>query len=92
MKPIKILFVEPPRNYWFVMGEYLPPPSSLLILASYVEQKLPEVEIDIFDCQRDMVEPSNHLVYTDKPMWLVFSTRLTLLRSTSRSLSKSPAV
>jgi anaerobic magnesium-protoporphyrin IX monomethyl ester cyclase len=49
----KILFVEPPRNYWFVMGEYLPPPSSLLILAAYIERELPDIEIDILDCQAE---------------------------------------
>jgi len=49
----KLLFVEPPRNYWFVMGEYLPPPSALLILAAYVERELPELEIEILDCQAE---------------------------------------
>jgi anaerobic magnesium-protoporphyrin IX monomethyl ester cyclase len=49
----KILFVEPPRNFWFVMGEYLPPPSALLILAAYVEKELPNREIEIIDCQAD---------------------------------------
>lgn len=53
MRIQKILFVEPPRNYWFVMGEYLPPPSSLIILASYIERELPDIEIDIFDCQAE---------------------------------------
>ena len=47
----KILFVEPPRNYWFVMGEYLPPPTSLLVLAAYVERELPDIEIEVLDCQ-----------------------------------------
>ena len=51
MKISKILFVEPPRNYWFVMGEYLPPPTTLLILAAFVERELPDIEIDIVDCQ-----------------------------------------
>jgi len=51
-----ILFVEPPRNFWFVMGEYLPPPSSLLILAAYVEQECPGVDIDIVDCQADQLD------------------------------------
>jgi anaerobic magnesium-protoporphyrin IX monomethyl ester cyclase len=50
-----LLFVEPPRNFWFVMGEYLPPPSSLLILAAYVERELPDVDIDIVDCQADQL-------------------------------------
>lgn len=49
----KLLFVEPPRNYWFVMGEYLPPPSSLLVLAAYVEKEFPKLEIEILDCQAE---------------------------------------
>jgi anaerobic magnesium-protoporphyrin IX monomethyl ester cyclase len=48
-----LLLVEPPRNFWFVMGEYLPPPSSLLILAAYIERELPHVELEIIDCQAD---------------------------------------
>jgi anaerobic magnesium-protoporphyrin IX monomethyl ester cyclase len=51
----KILFVEPPRNYWFVMGEYLPPPTTLLILAAYVERELPDIEINILDCQAERI-------------------------------------
>jgi anaerobic magnesium-protoporphyrin IX monomethyl ester cyclase len=47
----KILFIEPPKDYWFVMGEYLPPPTGLLILAAYIERELPDIEIDIIDCQ-----------------------------------------
>lgn len=38
------------------MGEYLPPPSSLLILAAYVEQQMPEVDIEIVDCQADRLD------------------------------------
>jgi len=52
----KLLFVEPPRISWFVMGEYLPPPAALLILAAYVERELPYVEIDIVDCQGDRLD------------------------------------
>jgi anaerobic magnesium-protoporphyrin IX monomethyl ester cyclase len=55
MKP-SLLFVEPPRNFWFVMGEYLPPPSSLLVLAGYVERELPGADIDIVDCQGDRLD------------------------------------
>ena len=51
----KLLFVEPPKNYWFVMGEYLPPPSSLLILSAYVQQELPELKIEILDCQAEQM-------------------------------------
>ena len=35
------------------MGEYLPPPTTLLILAAYIEEKLPDLEIDILDCQAE---------------------------------------
>jgi len=49
----KILFVEPPKDYWFIMGEYLPPPTGLLILAAFVERELPDVEIDVLDCQAE---------------------------------------
>ncbi len=49
----KLLFIEPPRHYWFVMGEYLPPPTGLLTLAAYVEQEIPDIEIEIIDCQAE---------------------------------------
>ena len=48
---VKVLFVEPPKDYWFVMGEYLPPPYGLLQLAGYLETKMPEAEIEVLDCQ-----------------------------------------
>jgi anaerobic magnesium-protoporphyrin IX monomethyl ester cyclase len=51
MSVSKILFVEPPRVYWFVMGEYCPPPTTLLILAAFVERELPDIEIEVLDCQ-----------------------------------------
>ncbi len=52
----KILFVEPPKDYWFVMGEYLPPPTSLLILAAYIEREMPKIEIEILDCQAERMD------------------------------------
>jgi anaerobic magnesium-protoporphyrin IX monomethyl ester cyclase len=48
---VKVLFVEPPKDYWFVMGEYLPPPYGLLQLAGYLEARIPEADIDVIDCQ-----------------------------------------
>ena len=47
---MRVLFVEPPRQFWFVMGEYLPPPFGILQLAAYLERELPEVEIEVIDC------------------------------------------
>ena len=49
----RLLFVEPPKEYWFVMGEYLPPPTGLLALAAYVERELPGTEIGVVDCQAE---------------------------------------
>ena len=47
----KVLFIEPPKDYWFVMGEYLPPPYGLLQLAGYLETKMPGTDIEVLDCQ-----------------------------------------
>lgn len=54
--PSPIVFVEPPRDFWFVMGEYLPPPSSLLILAAYLERELPGIDIEIVDAQAEHLD------------------------------------
>jgi len=48
---VKVLFVEPPKEYWFVMGEYLPPPLGILELAAYLENRDKDVEIEVLDCQ-----------------------------------------
>ena len=53
---MKVLFVEPPKHFWFVMGEYLPPPLGILELAGYLESKMPDVEIDVLDCQARMLD------------------------------------
>ena len=50
---MKILFVEPPKDYWFVMGEYLPPPYGVLQLAAYLEQKNDDAEIKVLDCNAE---------------------------------------
>lgn len=48
---MKVLFVEPPKDVWFVMGEYLPPPFGIMQLASYLESRAKNVEIEVLDCQ-----------------------------------------
>ncbi len=50
---VKILFVEPPKDYWFVMGEYLPPPYGVLQLAAYLENKNKNAEIQVLDCNAE---------------------------------------
>ena len=49
----KILFVEPPRNSWFIMGQYLPPPTGLLVLAAHVRKQIPDIEVEVLDCQAE---------------------------------------
>ncbi len=48
---MKILFVEPPKDFWFVMGEYTPPPLGILQLAAFLESRIPEIDIEVLDCQ-----------------------------------------
>ncbi|MCP8304304.1 MAG: cobalamin B12-binding domain-containing protein [archaeon] len=50
---MRILFVEPPKDFWFVMGEYLPPPYGILQLAAFLESKNKDVEIGVLDCQAE---------------------------------------
>ena len=50
---MKLLLVEPPKKFWFVMGEYLPPPYNLLLLAAVIEKELPDYEVEVVDCQAE---------------------------------------
>jgi anaerobic magnesium-protoporphyrin IX monomethyl ester cyclase len=56
VSPLKILFVEPPKDTWFVMGEYLPPPLGILQLAAYLEKHCENGEIEVLDCQATNVD------------------------------------
>jgi anaerobic magnesium-protoporphyrin IX monomethyl ester cyclase len=38
------------------MGEYLPPPLGILGLAGYLESKMPDVEIEVLDCQASSLD------------------------------------
>ena len=53
---MKVLFVEPPKDFWFVMGEYLPPPLGILELAAYLEMQNKSVDIQVLDCQAEKVD------------------------------------
>jgi hypothetical protein len=39
-----ILFIEPPKDIWFVMGEYLPPPFGILQLAAFLDREVEGLE------------------------------------------------
>ena len=53
---MRILFVEPPLESWFIMGKYMPPPFGLLTLAAYLERESPDAEIEVLDCQAEGVD------------------------------------
>ena len=50
---MRVLLVEPPKDYWFLMGEHLPPPLALLQLAAYIELHRPGVEMEVLDCKAE---------------------------------------
>lgn len=53
---MRVLFIEPPKEEWFVMGEYLPPPYGIIQLAAYLEREAKDVEIKILDCNAEHVD------------------------------------
>jgi anaerobic magnesium-protoporphyrin IX monomethyl ester cyclase len=53
---MKVLFVEPPKDVWFVMGEYLPPPYGIIQLGAYLEKEAEDVEVEVLDCNAEHVD------------------------------------
>jgi len=53
---MKVLFVEPPKDMWFVMGKYLPPPYGIIQLAAYLERGSKDVEIQVLDCNAQRMD------------------------------------
>jgi len=47
---MKVLLIEPPKDIWFIMGEYLPPPYGIIQLGTYLEREIPSVEVKVLDC------------------------------------------
>ncbi len=48
--------MEPPKDIWFVMGEYLPPPYGIIQLAAYLEREVKDVQLEILDCNAEKVD------------------------------------
>jgi anaerobic magnesium-protoporphyrin IX monomethyl ester cyclase len=53
---MKVLFVEPPKEEWFIMGEYLPPPYGIIQLGAYLEREVKDIEVEILDCNVQHVD------------------------------------
>ena len=56
---MRVLFIEPPKDFWFVMGEYLPPPTVALQVAAHLEVECPQDEITVLDCQAERLDWSD---------------------------------
>jgi anaerobic magnesium-protoporphyrin IX monomethyl ester cyclase len=56
---VRVLFIEPPKDIWFVMGEYLPPPYGIIQLAAYLEKQVPEAHLEVLDCNAEKVDWKN---------------------------------
>jgi len=53
---MKVLFIEPPKDIWFVMGEYLPPPYGIIQLAAYLEKEVDDAQVEVLDCNAEKVD------------------------------------
>ncbi len=47
---MRVLFVEHPRKFQFVMVEYLPPAFSIIQLVASVERDIKNIQIEVLDC------------------------------------------
>lgn len=56
---MKVLFIEPPKDIWFVMGEYLPPPYGIIQLAAYLEKQVNDIHVEVLDCNAEKVDWKN---------------------------------
>jgi anaerobic magnesium-protoporphyrin IX monomethyl ester cyclase len=52
---LRVLFIEPPKDVWFIMGDYLPPPYGIIQLAAYLEREIESIEIEVLDCNAEKV-------------------------------------
>jgi anaerobic magnesium-protoporphyrin IX monomethyl ester cyclase len=66
---VRILFIEPPKDIWFVMGEYLPPPYGIIQLAAYLEKHVNDLHVEVLDCNAEKVDWKNmeHRIAAFKP-------------------------
>jgi len=53
---MKVLFIEPPKDIWFVMGEYLPPPFGIIQLAAFLEREVKDVDVEVLDCNAQQID------------------------------------
>jgi anaerobic magnesium-protoporphyrin IX monomethyl ester cyclase len=56
---MRVLFIEPPKDIWFVMGEYLPPPYGIIQLAAYLEKQTSNITLEVLDWNAEQVDWKN---------------------------------
>jgi anaerobic magnesium-protoporphyrin IX monomethyl ester cyclase len=56
VRTLKILFIEPSKDFYFVMGESLPPPCGIIQLAAFLEKEVKNARIEILDCNAEQVD------------------------------------
>jgi anaerobic magnesium-protoporphyrin IX monomethyl ester cyclase len=56
MGETRVTFVEPPKDFWFPMGEYIPPPFGILCLAAYLEREVEGVAVEVIDSQAEKLD------------------------------------
>jgi anaerobic magnesium-protoporphyrin IX monomethyl ester cyclase len=66
---LRVIFIEPPKDIWFVMGEYLPPPYGIVQLAAYIEKHVGDLYTRVLDCNAEKVDWKNmeHRIAAFKP-------------------------
>lgn len=52
----RILFIEPPKEAWFLMGDYLALPYGIIQLAAYLEREVENLEIEVLDCNSQQLD------------------------------------
>jgi hypothetical protein len=63
MTDVRITFVEPPKDFWFPMGEYIPPPFVILCLAAYVKREAEGFRIEGIDAQAEDPEGNRFAIW-----------------------------
>jgi anaerobic magnesium-protoporphyrin IX monomethyl ester cyclase len=53
---VRVQFIEPPKDIFFVMGEYLPPPYGIIQLAAFLEKQIIDVQLQVLDCNAEKVD------------------------------------
>ena len=80
-KRLKVLFVEPPKEQWFVMGGYLPPPYGIIQLAAFLEKTVKDLEVEVLDLSPERCRVALSLKRLQTNPWISIGADLTATRA-----------